>query len=202
MPGLLAVESAFWPYEKRWCSVPTSSASSGRPSICICQSARSPISTTRRWVVRRARWIKGGPRLPACGGRRPRERPGVRSRADRVHGPQRRLLLLRIDAELGTGLLGDHRQRQSRRSRAWSSRPRARVATSAVRCPRSTHPGARRPARSGRWRWSRRDPHDLRDGRSTSAARSATSSDWTRSSTSAEAASRRAPPWRGVSSSI
>ena len=31
---------------------------------------------------------------------------------DRVHGPQRRLVLLGVDAELGAGLLGDDRERR------------------------------------------------------------------------------------------
>ena len=185
--------SAFCPYEKRWWSVPTSSASSGRPSICMSHSARSPTSMTLRCVERRVFWMQRRDlgRLDAPvddleGGLARDLAP------DRVDGPERRLVLLVVDAELRAGLLGDDSE-APRGPAPGRGRRVLRGRTGEMRGALSTFEASWRST-ACRIRSlalvSTRSPMISATVASTSAARSATSSDCTRSSTSAAAASR------------
>jgi len=98
-----------------------------RSGGAACRPARrardGPRSASARARARRSRprgagWCvvpagsPGAPRLPGCGGRRLESGLARDLAPDRIHGPERRLLLLGVDAELRTGLLRDHRQRR------------------------------------------------------------------------------------------
>ena len=132
----------------------------------------------------------GAPRWPACGGRRPRGPPGGRSR-DRSGSTVRSVACcfsgsMPSSAPVCSAITVSA---ESSRSRAWSSRPSSESGD--ILGALSTLEAS---WRSTAWTMrsfalvSTRSPMISATVASTSAARSATSSDWTRSSTSAAAA--------------
>ena len=169
----------------------------------MSQSARSPTSITLRWVVRRAFWISGGTSV-AWRRRSTTSSAACRAISRPIGSTVRSVawcfsLSMPSSAPVCSAMTASA---ERMRSCAWSSRPSSERGD--MRGALSTLDAS---CRSTAWTMrsfalvSTRSPTMSAIVASTRAARSATSSDWTRSSTSTAAASRsRAALARSVSS--